>query len=166
MNSLKKGNGKKKVTKDGGVVLQVIIPEDLYKNIVRIAPMVYGKARGGLSYVVREALKMYLNSLQLSGVAHTKHTNPPGSVRDEFNKLLRTIKSYLGSVPLGMRVETVRKMMIATFTRCKDERTQNKKLHLFYLMGFIKPLPHDIKPKRPSDWNHIPSIEFVARGEV
>jgi len=150
--------------------INVLIDEKLYRKLVKIAPLYYGKGRGGISAIVEEALRQFLSGLE---AAHTKHKtilykntliNPPMSVREEFNRFIETVRNELGYVPPAMKTRLARAFMIEAFRRAKDERTQNKKLHNWYLMGFIKPLPHDIKPQSPNDWSKVPSIEIVARG--
>ncbi|RLG76837.1 MAG: hypothetical protein DRO14_03255 [Thermoprotei archaeon] len=51
----------------GKRVLHVLVSEDVYRKLVEVAPRVYGVARGGMSALVDEALRLYLRALE-SGV--------------------------------------------------------------------------------------------------
>jgi len=153
--------------------LHVLIDEKVYKELVEIAPKVYGKGRGGMSAIVEEALKWYLKLLTSSHTMHkTGLYNPPLSIRDEYNKFINTLKEVLREqigvdmVPLKITVRLARAVMMRAFKRCKDERTQNRKLHNWYLMNFIKPLKNGVPVKlnKPSDWYGVEEIEIVARG--
>lgn len=163
-------NGKKQ--------LHVLIDEKVYQELVRVAPHVYGKHRGALSALVEEALRWYLQYLQYR---HTKaqnpttissvssgavgKINPPLSIRNEFNWFLHKLKEETGLIPFKITLRLARAIMVRAFTRCKDDRTQNRKLHNWYLMGFIKPYKGGapVKPSNPKDWYKIEEIEIVAR---
>jgi len=143
------------------VRLEVVISKDLYERLRTLAPQLYGKHRGALSYIVENALKQYFS---LYCNTHKAHINPPLSVRREFNMFLDAVKEYYGEVPYKLPAKVIRNIMMTNLPRSKDIRTQNKKLHTWYLMGFIKPL--DAKPSSPNDWRYVKVIEFIARGEV
>ena len=165
--------------------LNILIDEKLYKMLVEIAPKVYGKGRGGISAIVEEALEWYLEHLlrthtktqtgtSISSVSSgaVRNPNPPLSIREEFNKFIETLKDVMEEntgvrkVPIMITVRLARAVMLRAFKRCKDERTQNRKLHNWYLVGFIKPYKNGkpVRISRPSDWYGIEEIEIVARG--
>ena len=82
---------KKKLPK-GKVQLLVYISEDLYKELVRIAPALCGRCHGSISYVVEEALKNYLTPL--SEVGNLK-VNPRMSVRRVYEQVKAKIREIL-----------------------------------------------------------------------
>jgi hypothetical protein len=82
---------KKKLPK-GKVQLLVYINEDLYKELVRVAPVLCGRCHGSISYVVEEALKNYLTPL--SEVGDLK-VNPRMSVRRVYEQVKAKIREIL-----------------------------------------------------------------------
>jgi len=153
----------------GKCQLHVLIDKSLYKKVIEYAPKLYGKGRGGISAIVEEALKQYFAMLESTltnaqtGSNTVKLINPYLSVRKEYSKFLEGIKELLGFKPHAIKVVTARQVMLHVFARCKDDRTQNKKLHNWYLAGLIKPLPLNLKPKNWKSWYHIPAIELVSQ---
>jgi hypothetical protein len=117
---------------DGKVHLHVVIKKDLYETIKRIAVEKYGKYRGGLSYVVAEALELYL------GMHTQMHTNPRRSIRDVYEQVVLKIKEIMHT-PLKP-VEVPEKMLDQAIAevRGSDKRTVEKWKTLFEKSGLIK----------------------------
>lgn len=75
--------------------LNIVISEELYRQIIEVVPAWYGKLRGGISALVEEALKQYLASLR-----HAQNTqNPQFSVsgvkednKREFERVRRLLE--------------------------------------------------------------------------
>jgi len=118
----------------GKRVLFVYISEDLYKQLIEIAPTWYGKHHGALSALVEEALRHYLTPRQ-----HTASTqNPRRGVRVVYNQVVEKIKEIMhwdfkpDQVP-----EKVLDQAIAE-VRGSDPRTINKWKNIFQKSGLIK----------------------------
>ena len=114
------------------VHLHVMIRRGLYEAIKRIAVEKYGKYRGGLSYVVEEALELYL------GMRTQIHTNPKRSIRDVYEQVVRKIKEILITPIKPEEIpEKILDKAIAE-VRGSDPRTIEKWKTLFEKSGLIK----------------------------
>ena len=112
------------------------ISRDLYEQLVRVAPSIYGKKRfrGAISYVVEEALRHYLLPR-----LHTQiHTNPKHSVRLIYEQVVEEVKSIL-NLPFKPKEvpEKILDLAIAE-TRGSDPRTIQKWKEVFKQQGLIK----------------------------
>ena len=144
MNSVSSTRGRKKVvTKDGKVVLQVLISRDLYEKLVQVAPAIYGKTHGSVSYVVEEALKQYL----LPRLHTQTRTNPRGSIRRVYNEIVEKVKEimHLDFKPTEVP-EKILDLAISE-TRGSDPRTIEKWKSLLSRSGLIK-FVGGVKPNR------------------
>jgi len=114
------------------VHLHVMIRKGLYETIKRIAVEKYGKYRGGLSYIVEEALELYLGM-------HTQlRTNPARSIRDVYEQVIQKIKEIMQTPIKPVEVpEAVLDRAIAE-VRGSDKRTIEKWKNLFEKSGLIK----------------------------
>jgi hypothetical protein len=114
------------------VHLHVVIKKGLYETIKRIAVEKYGKYRGGLSYVVAEALELYLGM-------HTQiHTNPRRSIRDVYEQVVLKIKEIMHTPLKPLEApEAVLDRAIAE-VRGSDQRTVEKWKNIFEKSGLIK----------------------------
>jgi len=137
--------GKKIVTKDGKVLLQVLIPKELYEELVRIAPTLYGSTRGALSYVVTEALKHYL-----APRLHATHANPPRNLWMKFKRVKKALTEILNIPEDELKECTEKQLEIAISCSIgSDPRTINKYKDLFEKVGLIKNMaPEAPKGKR------------------
>lgn len=124
---------KKQIPK-GKRQINPVISEDLYKLLIEVAPAWYGKARGGISAIVEEALRQYLAPRQ-----HTKSTqNPRLGVRQVYNQVVEKIKEIMhwdfkpDQVP-----EKILDQAIAE-VRGSDPRTIRKWKEAFHRAGLIK----------------------------
>ncbi len=155
--------------------LNIILPESLYKQVIEIAPKYYGKARGGVSKLVEDALRQYIPFLVMHTQKHKESgtvlaVNPRLSVREEYNQFIRTFKQIwlethgTTELPVAVRTRLVDSIIMQAFEKAKDERTRLKKLHNWFLAGLIKPLyPEGFRPSKPSDWRRIIALELVSR---
>jgi hypothetical protein len=123
------------------VHLHVVIKKDLYEVIKRIAVEKYGKYRGGLSYVVAEALELYL------GMRAQFHTNPRRSIRDVYEQVVQRVKEIMQTPLKPVEVpEAVLDRAIAD-VRGSDKRTIEKWKSIFEKSGLIKFIG-GLKPNR------------------
>jgi hypothetical protein len=114
------------------VHLHVMIKRGLYETVKRIAVEKYGKYRGGLSYVVEEALELYL------GMRTQIHTNPKRSIRDVYEQVVQKIKEILITHIKPEEIpEKILDQAIAE-VRGSDPRTVEKWKTLFEKSGLIK----------------------------
>jgi hypothetical protein len=75
----------------GKKVLFVYISEDLYKQLIEIAPAWYGKSHGAISALVEDALRHYLTPR-----LHTASTqNPRLGVRSVYNQVVEKVKEIM-----------------------------------------------------------------------
>ena len=127
-------NKKKIITKDGKVLLQVLISRELYERLLEVAPRLYGKNKGALSWAVEEALRVWL-----APRTHTTHANPPRKIWLKFKSVKRAIAQILGIPEEEIRDVTVRVLELAiSNTIGSDPRTIDKYLKLFEKFGLIK----------------------------
>ena len=77
----------------GKVQLLVYISEDVYRRLISVAPNLYGKNHGAISFVVEEALKQYLYPLGASDVK----LNPRMSIRRVYEQVKAKIREILKS---------------------------------------------------------------------
>ena len=94
----------------------------------------YGKGRGGISYVVEEALKQWLYPR-----LHTQtHTNPKHSVRLIYGQVVEAVKNILCFPEKPKEVpEKILDLAIAE-VRGSDPRTVEKWKRVFRQQGLIK----------------------------
>jgi hypothetical protein len=78
----------------GKVLIRALISEDLYKELISVAPNIYGKSHGAISFVVEEALKQYLSLLT---EAKEVKFNPRMSVRKVYEQVKAKIREILKS---------------------------------------------------------------------
>ena len=124
---------KKQIPK-GKVQINPVISEDLYKLLVEVAPAWYGKARGGISAIVEEALRHYLTPRQ-----HTASTqNPRLSVRSIYNQVVEKIKEIMhyDFKPTEITEKTLDQAI--SEVRGSDPRTIRKWKDTFQKSGLIK----------------------------
>jgi len=118
----------------GKTQLNIVISTDLYKLLVEIAPAWYGKARGGISALVEEALRHYLTPRQ-----HTASTqNPRQGIRPVYNQVVEKIKEIMhwdfkpDQVPEKILDQAISEV------RGSDPRTLKKWKNIFQKSGLIK----------------------------
>jgi len=87
-----KTNPKTKNIPKGKVQLLVYISEDLYKSLISVAPNIYGKHHGAISFVVEEALRQYLSPLASAGDVKV---NPRMGVRRVYEQVKAKIREIL-----------------------------------------------------------------------
>jgi hypothetical protein len=118
----------------GKRVLFVYISEDLYKQLIEIAPVQYGKHHGALSYVVEEALRHYLLPRQ-----HTNSTqNPRLGVRHVYEQVVEKVKEILHYNFKPTEIpEKILDQAIAE-VRGSDPRTVKKWKNILQKSGLIK----------------------------
>ena len=117
----------------GKVYVGFIISEDVYRMLVEMAPLIYGKGRGGMSRIVEEALRYYLTPRSTQ-----KHTNPKLSVRDVYGSVVRKVMEIMN---LDFKPdETTEKIldMAIMEVRGTDPRTVEKWKQVFARSGLIK----------------------------
>jgi hypothetical protein len=116
------------------VQINPVISKDLYKLLVEVAPAWYGKARGGISAIVEEALRQYLLPR-----AHTNSTqNPRLGVRSIYNQVVDKIKEIMHyDFKPSEVVEKTLDQAIAE-VRGSDPRTIKKWKNTFQKAGLIK----------------------------
>jgi hypothetical protein len=78
----------------GKVQLLVYISEDLYKRLINVAPNLYGKYHGAISFVVEEALRHYLSPLS---EAKDVKVNPRMGIRKVYEQVKAKIREILKS---------------------------------------------------------------------
>jgi len=125
---------------EGKTRLVAYVDEKLYKDIVRIAPNVYGKYRGAISHVVEEALRQWLQPL-LHTQIHTR--NPPDRVRAAYIKVMRKLCEILGLpdyVPSAIPNDIPHAYMERAIAQSlgHDPRTIRKYMYIFEKCGLFK----------------------------
>jgi len=118
----------------GKRVLFVYISEDLYRQLIEVAPAWYGKTHGAVSAMVEEALRRYLSPLQ-----HTASTqNPKHGIRHTYGQVVEKIKEIMHynfkptEVPEKILDQAISEV------RGSDPRTVRKWKDLFQRSGLIK----------------------------
>jgi hypothetical protein len=118
----------------GKVQVNVLISEDLYRQLIEVAPAWYGRSKGAISAMVEEALRRYLTPL-----AHTKSTqNPKHGIRHTYGQVVEKIKEIMhynfkpSEVP-----ERILDLAISE-VRGSDPRTVAKWKNAFLKSGLIK----------------------------
>lgn len=132
--------------KKGKKRLEVLINEDLYKQLVEIAPGIYGvgKYRGALSYVVEEALKLYIEKYGGAG------GSPPPGERGErthtspFSRVVRdldTIKQLILQMaePGGSISKKGLERIIMSMCKVYDKRSIEARIKALVSEGFLRP---------------------------
>jgi len=125
---------KKRVPK-GKRELDVLISEDLYKQIVEIAPVWYGKSKGAISafveYLLRSALATYIHT-------QMRTKNPSRSVRSVYEQVVEKIKEIMH---LDFKPDEVPEKVLdraIAEVRGSDPRTIDKWKTAFQRAGLIK----------------------------
>lgn len=145
-----------KKTKERKVITTISIKEDIYKQVSKLAHEVYGFERGAFSYAVEEALQYWLET---HTAAHMK-TNPPPTIRERYNAVMRELRKMKGFIPVKTSKIDFEKAIMSAFN-VADPRTIRKWLHTFFKMGFIKPL--GIKVLSEKSWKNVLAVEIVAK---
>jgi hypothetical protein len=115
--------------------LTVFISEDLYMQIIEIAPVWYGKHKGAVSAFVEELLRRALATYQHTQI-HTK--NPSRSVRAVYDQIVKKIMEIKGySFKPEEIPESVLDQAISEI-RGSDPRTIDKWKRIFERAGLIK----------------------------
>lgn len=122
------------VGKKEKVQLVVYIEKDIYDLLRELAPKIYGRLRGSMSYVVNEALKKYLRPS-----AHTQtRANRRLSVREVYHLVRQKVMEIMNHpAELNQVPEEVLDMAIIEI-RGSDPRTIEKWKNLFEKFGLIK----------------------------
>ena len=124
----------KKDIPKGKVQINVLISKELYDEITQIAPAIYGKYKGAISFIVEEALKQYLYPYKHAQI----HTNPRLSVRLVYDQVIQKIKEIINN-PLKPYTIPEKILDLAIMeVRGSDKRTINKWKNLFIKSGLIK----------------------------
>jgi hypothetical protein len=116
--------------------LEILIDANLYKQLIEIAPIIYGRYKGAISYVVEDALRQYLKP---KTSAHTTYTqNPSRSVRQVYKQVIERIK-FIENIDFEPE-ETTEKIldMAIAEVRGSDPRTIKKWKEIFEKSGLIK----------------------------
>jgi len=133
-NKEKNNIGKKILTKDGKVAIQVLIPMDLYEALLRVGPSIYGMSRGWLSALVEEALRQFL-----APRLHTQiHTNPRYGVLKVWYAIIEKIKEILNTPIKPKEVPEKILNLAISEVRGSDPRTIEKWKKVFQQHGLIK----------------------------
>lgn len=129
--------------KEKKVTLQVLISADLYKKLVELAPQLYGTTRGSLSYVVEEALRLYLEPR-----LHAQtHTNPARKVRLVYSQVVEQVKQILNISFAPHEVPEKILDLAISEVRGSDPRTVEKWKSTFLKMGLAR-VVGGLKPNR------------------
>jgi hypothetical protein len=120
----------------GKKLLQAYIDENLYKQIIEIAPIIYGRYKGAISYVVEDALRQYLKPKTSANTTYTQ--NPSRSVRQVYKQVIERIK-FIENIDFEPE-ETTEKIldMAIAEVRGSDPRTIRKWKEIFEKSGLIK----------------------------
>jgi hypothetical protein len=119
---------------EGKVYLNVLVSEDVYRMLVELAPVIYGKSHGSLSRVVEEALRLYLTPRR----THKYTQNPKLSVRDVYNEVVKKIMEIM-NLDFKPSETSERTLDMAIMeVRGSDPRTVEKWKQLFARSGLIK----------------------------
>jgi len=145
-----------KRTKEVKIRTDICIRKELYEKVMEFAPKYFGFIRGAFSYAVEEALQEWLDS---HTAAHTK-INPPFTIRERYNAVMRELRKIKGYLPVKTSKIDFEKAIMTAFN-VTDPRTIRKWMHIFYKMGFIKPL--GIKVLSERSWKNVLAIEIVAK---
>ncbi len=118
----------------GKVQLKAYISKEVYSELISIAPKIYGKGKGGISYVVEEALRQYL-----APRAHAQiHTNPTHSTRLIYEAVVEKAREILC---LDFKPKEIPEKILEqaiSEVRGGDPRTIKRWKHDFERQGLIK----------------------------
>lgn len=128
---------------EGKRQLKAWISEDIYELLQDLAPAIYGRPYGAISYVVEEALKAYL----LPRMHTQMHTNPPGRIRRIWDQVAECIREAHGGLLPDQVPAKILHMCIGE-VRGSDRRTIEKWVHSFLIVGKIKDLTPHLPPHR------------------
>jgi len=138
----------------------ILISEELFENVRKIATEVYGVHRGSLSYAVEEGLRLWL--LNHSGTLIGTHQNPRAPVREVYNIVMDHLSSITNNIPTSLPTPH--------FTACVmralniKDRSACGWIFRFYVEGLIKILkPPGGKIFKPSEVRHVQTWELVAK---
>jgi hypothetical protein len=113
--------------------LTILIPEDIYKQLIDVAVNWYGKSHGAISAYVEYALRL---ALEQHTQIHTK--NPKNSVRAVYEQVKQKIKEITSSKLIPEEIpEKILEVAIAE-VRGSDPRTVEKWKNLLEKSGLIK----------------------------
>ncbi|MCS7386519.1 MAG: hypothetical protein NDF55_07295 [archaeon GB-1867-005] len=125
---------KKIITKSDKVALQVLIPKELYDELIRIAIEEYGSVKGAVSNLVERAIRIYLGPKM-----HTQiRTNPPNKIRQIYDKVIERVKELLGIDFKPYHVPTKLFEQAIAMERGSDPRTISKWISTFKRFKLIK----------------------------
>jgi hypothetical protein len=115
--------------------VNILISEDLYKQVSQIAVVWYGKTKGALSAYIEYVLRRALDEYQHTQI-HTK--NPSRSVRAVYDQIVKKIMEIKGySFKPEEIPESVLDQAISEI-RGSDPRTIDKWKRIFERAGLIK----------------------------
>lgn len=114
------------------VQIHVYIDKDLYKDLIAMAPQLYSKYRGGISYIVEEALRYYLYPRK-SGVFRR---NPQSTIANVFAKVVERLREYYNGTPKEVVEYDLDHAIMDV--RGTDPRTVEKWKILFERSGLIR----------------------------
>jgi hypothetical protein len=119
----------------GKRVLFAYVSEDLYRQVIEIAPIWYGKSKGAVSAFVEELLRRALAAYQHTQI-HTK--NPSRSVRAVYEQVVRKVMEITG---LNYKPDEIPEKYLdqaIAETRGSDPRTIDKWKRIFERAKLIK----------------------------
>ena len=125
----------------GKMRVEAYIDEKLWRELISIAPQVYGKYRGGISHIIEEALRYYLATRCNTRI----HTNPKLSIRDVFAQVVMRLRDKYGFTPKEIPEYELDQAIAET--RGSDRRTIEKWKSAFEKSGLIKYIG-GFKPRR------------------
>jgi len=115
--------------------LTVFISEDLYMQIIEIAPVWYGKHKGAVSAFVEYLLRGALATYQHTQITHK---NPSRSIRAVYDQVVKKIMEITG---LSYKPDEIPEKYLdqaITEVRGSDPRTIAKWKRIFEKAGLIK----------------------------
>jgi hypothetical protein len=115
--------------------LTVFISEDLYRQIIELAPVWYGKHRGAVSAFVEELIRRALATYMHTQITHK---NPPRSVRSVYEQVVKKLMEILN---LDYKPDEVPEKYLdqaIAEVRGSDPRTIEKWKRVFEKVGLIK----------------------------
>jgi len=126
--------GKKIITRNGKVALQVLIPKTLYEDLIKIAVEEYGYVRGAVSKLVERALKTYLNFEK-----HVKMpVNSSNKIQPIYERIVERVKKLYGVEFKPYQVPTKLFEKAIAVERGSDPRTIRKWIKIFEKFNLIR----------------------------
>ena len=122
------------------VRLHVRISRDVYEDLIRIAPAIYGnrKYKGALSFIVEQALRQYLAPFRTQTQKTQIHINPKVKIRKVYNQIIEKVMEIMQldmkplSIPEKILDVAIREV------RGSDPRTIEKWKNALAMQGLIK----------------------------